>query len=290
MKIKINVLLLIILLIVLTAAGCGLFTSEGENVLPTTPLNPTETAGLPTSSENVPTTEAATETPVPAEPTQGADNSDVTVPTEGVTDVPEVTATDAPDPTAEPTPTPTATPVPTAATPATLSQADAAGILQLQIGTAYTIAYVDELRLNGEEYFEFTISDETQTYSPNVIIHVKSGEIFYFYSEDEVVEFANFPPDKGEDAGQTGGEEFTREDALALLMTLTPEELSLPKALAEYKTSIDSWTSMINMEECYCINVYEDLGDRQALVAMYYVTVDGSSVYQSDMGEFILIH
>lgn len=213
---------------------------------------------------------------------------------------PEATATPTPEPIQEttpteaPTPTVTATPTPTQVPVLTpLTEAESKALLLAAVGNAYDAEQTGEVTVDGSVYYLFTVSDAEHTYTPQIAVDTKSREIFYFYSQDEIVEFANFPPDNVESAG---GEEdnsedgFTADDAVALLKTLSAEDLGLPVVLSEYTIMVDEWTTMVYGLECYCINAYAELIGRKQLMGVYFVAIDGSAAYRSDMGDFVLIY
>jgi len=202
--------------------------------------------------------------------------------------VQEITPTEAPTPTLTATPAPTQAPV---LNP--LTETESKALLLAAVGNAYDAEQTGEVTVDGCVYYLFTVSDAEHTYTPQVAVNTKSQEIFYFYSQDEIVEFANFPPDNLESAG---GEEdnsedgFTSDDAVALLKTLSAEDLGLPVVLSEYTILVDEWTTMVYGLECYCINAYAELENRKQLMGVYFVAIDGSAAYRSDMGDFVLIY
>ena len=93
------------------------------------------------------------------------------------------------------------------------------------------------------------MSDEERSYEPLLAVNAVTKEMFYFYSRDEIVELAEFPPDNVE---SVGGEEpsdeeegFTSEDAVTLLKGISAAELGLPASLSEYTILVDEWTTMV---------------------------------------------
>lgn len=267
-----------LVLILLVSCKKVIFTGNNDP-LPTTPptqaVNPGtqdeqgDTQGTEQSGQSGTTAPVATATPTP-EPVQ------------------ETTPTDAPTPTATATPTPTQVPV-----QKPLTEAEAKAVLLSAVGNAYDAEQTGDITVDGSVYYLFTVSDAEHTYTPQVAVNTKSQEIFYFYSQDEIVEFANFPPDNLESAGgeeDSSEEGFTSDDAVALLETLTAEDLGLPVVLSEYTILVDEWTTMVYGLECYCINAYAELENRKQLMGVYFVAIDGSAAYRSDMGDFVLIY
>lgn len=167
-----------------------------------------------------------------------------------------------------------------------------------EIGAGYEAEYTGDTKTGGAEYYLFTVSDSAHTYTPQIAVNANSKEIFYYYSQDELAEFANFPPDNlesagGEDGkgdGNEGENAFTSQSAVDLLMGLTAAELGLPAKLSEYTILVDEWTTMVYGLECYCVNAYAELENRKQLMGVYFVAVDGSAAYRSDMGDFVLIY
>lgn len=255
-----------------------IFTGN-DDPLPTTP---------PTQAVNAGTQDGQGDT----QGTEQSGQSGTTAPVATATPTPEpvqqTTPTEAPTPTQTEAPTPTQAPV-----QKPLTEAEAKEVLLSAVGTAYDAEQTGEVTVDGSVYYLFTVSDAERTYTPQVAVNTKSREIFYFYSQDEIVEFANFPPDNLESAG---GEEdssedgFTSDDAVALLETLTAEDLGLPVVLSEYTILVDEWTTMVYGLECYCINAYAELENRKQLMGVYFVAIDGSAAYRSDMGDFVLIY
>ena len=230
--------------------------------------------GLPENEKN-PSDDPATENSAPT--TEPSNN----VPTENPSS--EETMTE--------TPTPTVTPSPT---PLPLTAEEAKKLLLAKIGTAYDAEKTDSAELAGTEYFLFLVSDEERDYEPLLAVNAVTKEIFYFYSQDEIVELVNFPPDNVEGVGgeDGSGEEdgFSADDAVTLLKGISAADLGLPAALSEYTIMVDEWTTMVYGQECYCINAYAELENRKQLMGVFFVAVDGSTAFRSDMGDFVLIH
>lgn len=278
--------------------SCKQVIFDGSDApLPTTPATKTPTAG----AEDAPqqgtekgqkTEQTATKAPELTE-NGNSDSTDLPIPTE------EPVVTEAPtaslSPSASPTPIPTATPIPPSPTSGPITAAEAKTVLLNEIGAGYEAEHDGETKSASGIYYLFTVSDSAHIYTPQIAVDANSKEIFYFYSQDELVEFANFPPDNLESVGGEEAEDgkengFTSQDAVALLNQLTPAELGLPVTLAEYTILVDEWTTMVYGLECYCVNAYAELENRKQLMGVYFVATDGSAAYRSDMGDFVLIY
>ncbi len=87
------------------------------------------------------------------------------------------------------------------------------------------------------------------------------------------------------------GEVLTKEQAVAAVARFSKETLGLANELGQYTIIVDEWTTMVKGKECYCLNVYDYVNDRQQLVKMFYVTMDGKEVFIHDdeLGEFTRI-
>ena len=266
----------VLVLTLLVSCKKVIFNGSGDP-LPTTPATKTPTAAGKNPEEGKKPEQEPTSAPVQA------------------TNTPTPTPVAAEEPTATPTPTstpiPTSTPTPTQG-PITASEAKA--VLLDEIGAGYEAEHTGDAKTGGAEYYLFTVSDSAHTYTPQIAVDANSKEIYYFYSQDELVEFANFPPDNLESAGgdENDGQEegFTAQDAVNLLNGLTEAELGLPAKLSEYTILVDEWTTMVYGLECYCVNAYAELVNRKQLMGVYFVAVDGSAAYRSDMGDFVLIY
>lgn len=204
-----------------------------------------------------------------------------------------------PTPTAVPEQAPTPTQAPVVLTPTPVPtqgpiSADAAKKLLLdEIGAGYAAEQTGSVRIAGTEYYLFTVSDREHVYTPQIAVDATSKELFYFYSEDELAEFANFPPDNVESAGgeeDAGDDGFQADDAVELLKSLSAMDLGLPAELSAYTILVDEWTTMVYGMECFCVNAYAELENRKQLMGVYFVAIDGSAAYRSDMGDFVLIY
>lgn len=266
-----------------------IFTGD-DKPLPTTPpiaTNPGTTDNQDSSTNQTEpdgaTQPTATATPVPEASAPDGSNA-------------EKEPTSAPESTPTPTPTPTPSPIPPVTeTPESepISVSEAKAVLLAAVGPGYEAEQTGDVTVEGYLYYLFDISDAEYTYTPQVAVNTKTKELFYFYSQDEMVEFANFPLDKVESAGGENGDTddgFTADDAVALLKGLTAEDLGLPVVLEEYTIMVDEWTTMVYGMECYGVNAYAELIGRKQLMGVFYVSIDGDAAYRSDMGDFVLIY
>jgi len=283
------------ILIISFLVSCKQVIFDGSDApLPTTPVTKTPTVATDKNPQQEPQDEQKTEQIVTKAPEQTGtgdlSSTDLLTPTE----VPEVTEAPAVDGSPTNSPTPTATPVPPTPTQGPVTAEEAKNLLLGEIGTEYEAGYDGETKVAGDMYYLFTVSDSAHVYTPQIAVNANNKEIFYFYSQDELAEFANFPPDNLESAGgeaEDGSENgFTSQDAIALLNNLTPAELGLPETLSEYTILVDEWTTMVYGLECYCVNAYAELENRKQLMGVYFVSLDGSAAYRSDMGDFVLIY
>ena len=268
-----------VLLLILTVSCKKVIFTGSDDPLPTTAATktPTAAADVQKQPENQNPEKEPTQAPVSQDP-------DEVTPTEAPTQAPAT-----PTPTPVPTEAPTATPV-----PQPLTMTEAKNLLLKEVGAGYEAENTGEADADGSKYYLFTVSDSAHTYTPQIAVNAQSKEIFYYYSEHEIAEFANFPPDNLESAGGEVDEEqddgFTSEDAVALLNGLSAAELGLPAVLSEYTILVDEWTTMVYGTECFCVNAYAELENRKQLMGVYFVATDGSVAYRSDMGDFVLIY
>ena len=286
-KHKLIICIYSILVLALLVSCKKVVFNGSDDPLPTTPATKTPTAAADKKPE-----QGTEKEPVKEPEKAEAGDSSLTnspTPTAAPTATPIPSPTDLPTATPTPSPTPTATPV-----PEPMSATEAKTLLLGEIGVGYEAEYNGEVKVEGTGYYLFTVSDNAHTYTPQIAVNANSKEIFYYYSQDEIAEFANFPPDNLESAGgDTGaGQEhgFTSQDAVELLNGLTPAQLGLPANLSEYTILVDEWTTMVYGLECYCVNAYAELENRKQLMGVYFVALDGSAAYRSDMGDFVLIY
>lgn len=239
-----------------------------------------ETGGIPSSTPTP--TVALTPTMTP-----------VVQPDASVTPVP----TTEPDPTkaATATQTPTKAPTPTEESVKQVTAAEALTVLRKEIDeTIYTISMLnDHLMLgDGKEYYMFCISDETGDLEPLLLVEKETGAIKCYTLEGVLSDFSGFPLDKVEKP-EPSSSEISKEKALELLKAVSKEKLGLAKELSEYdEITYDDWTTMVNGNACYSLNVFELSNGKMRLRGTYYVSLDGSKLYKLDgeTNEFIPLH
>ncbi len=272
------ILLIYMILLLGLLVSCKKVIFDGKDQpLPTTPVTKAPTAAA--------SDEQAGQTP---EENLQPENTPTDVPAQSMTGTPSPSLTD--EPVATPAPTATEAPTPTAGP---ISAAEAEKLLLGAIGGGYSIEQSGAVETAGSAYYLFTVSDSEHVYSPQIAVDARSKEMFYYYSQDEIAEFVNFPPDNLESAGkeeESEADDFSAEDAIALLKELTAEDLGLPAVLDEYTILVDEWTTMVYGTECFCVNAYAELENRKQLMGVYFVAIDGSAAYRSDMGDFVLIY
>ena len=234
-----------------------------------------ETGGIPTAT--LTPTAAPTLT---VAPTAQLDASTTPVPT-----------TEA-EPTKAETQAPTKAPTPTEEPAKKITAAEALTVLRKKIDEkVYTISMLnDHLMLgDGKEYYMFCISDATGDLEPLLLVEKETGEIKCYTLEGELSDFSGFPLDKVEKP-QPSSSEISKERALELLKAVGKEKLGLAKELAEYdEVTYDDWTTMVEGNTCYSLNVFELSNGKMRLRGTYYVSLDGSKLYKlnGETNEFI---
>lgn len=219
-------------------------------------VNPTGTASVTgTVAPDTPTPDGRPDTPVPP--------SDVT---------------EAPD-----APTPTEVPF--------LSQTEAEAIVRdiIQLDT-YSIELLDDhLMIDGSEYYSFCINDANgEGMAPLLIVEKLNGTLLCYDMSGVVANIEKFPLDKTE-TGNEGEKILTPEEAKEVLSGYSGERLGLAKETGSYDMTVDDWTTMADGTECYGINFFETVGEKQRFRGTFYVALDGSAVYSKDdvTGEFL---
>ena len=192
-----------------------------------------------------------------------------------------------------PTQTPTTAPTPTEEPVKQITAAEALTVLRKEIDeTTYTISMLnDHLMLgDGKEYYMFCISDATGDVEPLLLVEKETGVIQCYTLEGVLSDFSGFPLDKVETPEEPSSSEISKEKALELLKKVSKEKLGLAKELAEYdEITYDDWTTMVNGNTCYSLNVFELSNGKMRLRGTYYVSLDGSKLYKLDgeTNEFI---
>ncbi len=250
----------------LTMTACGSFFKSNDN-------KPSVTGTVsPTAASTTTPAQEATATPT-AMPTLSQAPAATTDTPATSTPMPVATATQAPTPSPEP-----------------ITAAEAVAVLKKYIDTSvYSISDPVLIDVDGKQYYQFTISDASQVYSPDVIVEAQSSKLYYYDSYNVLSAFESFPPDKTETANSQG-DTLTQDQAIALLKTLSAETLGLPDTLDSYNLKVDTWNTVVKGNECYCINVLSDKGGTTTLVGMYYVSLDGSLIYKNVEDDFVLIY
>lgn len=267
-------LLLVVGVIAIVALLIGFYKQDKEK----------ETGGIPSSTPTPTVAPTLTMTPV----VQLDANVSVTpVPTAEAEPTKAVTATQAP------TQTPTKAPTPTEELVKQITAAEALTVLRKEIDeTTYTISMLnDHLMLgDGKEYYMFCISDATGDLEPLLLVEKETGVIKCYTLEGVLSDFSGFPLDKVETPEKLTTSEISKEKALELLKTVSKEKLGLAKELSEYdEVTYDDWTTMVNGNACYSLNVFELSNGKMRLRGTYYVSLDGSKLYKLDgeTNEFI---
>ena len=265
-------LLLVVGVIAIVALLIGFYKQDKEK----------ETGGIPSSTPTPTAAPTLTMTPV----VQPDANVSVTpVPTAEAEPTKAVTATQ--------TPTQTKAPTPTEELVKQITAAEALTVLRKEIDeTTYTISMLnDHLMLgDGKEYYMFCISDATGDLEPLLLVEKETGVIKCYTLEGVLSDFSGFPLDKVETPEKPTTSEISKEKALELLKTVSKEKLGLAKELSEYdEVTYDDWTTMVNGNACYSLNVFELSNGKMRLRGTYYVSLDGSKLYKLDgeTNEFI---
>lgn len=249
------------------------------------------------------------EEPTPI-PTQQLQPGGVTMPPEDLTEgvkEPTPAPTDAlptPEPTAtQPEPSPTESPEPTqdtevSSTPEPTPQVTAPAAVG--IGTAeadeiladvfweegYRFTLSDsKFSLDGGTYYRYDVFYNGQVQGYDVLVGRTDGELFYY--EDGVRrEFDGLP----EHTKQPGNEEvpdgMTADAAAEMLKQFPYTSLGLPAELDECSLMLDNWKTVVQGEECFCLNVFYN----GTLAGNIYFTEDAEHVYYLDeFGEFVRV-
>lgn len=167
-----------------------------------------------------------------------------------------------------------------------LSQEDAYAALTKKVDPKlYQIESKGEYLADGNDYYEYKITGESESVKSVVLVDRKTGQLYYRL-DGVVSELTKFPPDKVQTAPVDT--EITKEEALELLNEIPYAKLLLPAELTEYTIQYDDWTTMVGDTECYGINAFADLGERMQLMGVYYVALDGSKIFgiDSETGDF----
>lgn len=146
----------------------------------------------------------------------------------------------------------------------------------------YEIALSDDhLSIEGKMYYVFVISEDKTILEPAILVNKITGSLSYYDTDGNVTAFTKFPLDNVETIS-AGDKKITSEEAVKILSNLSKKELRTEKEFAEYKTEVDTWTTVVNNTECYGINIFDTTSQGEILIGIFYVTVDGSIVYTVD--------
>lgn len=271
-------LTILCILMIFCLSGCSNITKVDFNTTPTPTSNP----------DGATATTAPSTTDDKPSPTEKAGNSGTDVsPTETGKDV----ITPTPAATAAPTPTAAANPTATTAPVLGISADEAKRVLEKKIDIqTYTVAGGSKITIDGEEYYRFSVSDSNKTYEPDILVNAATTAVYY-YMDGGLVDFEHFPMDNAELGSDEEDSKIDSDEAIDILLGIPQDMLGLAKPLTEYTLIPDSWETMILAKNCICINVYEKVdNDRMQLVALFYVSVDGDSIYKGEDEEFQLIY
>lgn len=196
--------------------------------------------------------------------------------------------TPAPGITQSPIITVTPTPVPVVK----LSAQDALEKVKEAIDSSiYTIVMEDQtMNIEDGVYYRFDILEGDVKVEPSILVNVSNGTLYCYDVDCNLSLFEKFPLDKVESI-ESGSKEITKEEAFVLLQKLSQAELGLPKALSEYLTITDDWTTIVEGgDNCYCFNIHEKDKNEQ-LVAVFYVSLSGNAIYKlnDELGQMVKI-
>ncbi len=245
-------------------------------------------------------------------PTQQVQPGGVTVPPEDLTGgaqeaTPEPTDTlqpTPPEPTAiQPEPSPTESIEPTQSPEASLTPeptpqvtapaAEGIGTAQAdeiladvfwEEGYRFTLSD-SKFSLDGGTYYRYDVSYNGQVQAYDVLVGREDGELYY-YEGGVFREFDGLP----EHAEQPGDEDIpdgmTADAAAEMLKQFPYTSLGLPAELDECSLMLDNWKTVVQGQECYCLNVFYN----GTLAGNIYFTEAAEHVYYLDeFGEFVRV-
>lgn len=211
-------------------------------------------------------------------------------PVEEVTPTVPPAATQTPQVTVTPEPTTSVSPEPSKEEGITEEQALKA-VKDAIANETYQVELSDkQLSVDGKMYYEFHVKDGNTAMEPSILVLKKDGTLYYYDKTGMISAFTKFPLDNVEHVGEAENA-IEENDAVSRVQKLSRATLGLEKELSEYTIEIDEWTTIVNSESCYCLNVFDQAGGTKQLVAVFYVSVDGTNVYRldEDSQEFINI-
>lgn len=143
----------------------------------------------------------------------------------------------------------------------------------------YDIKLVNEnLLIDNRSYYLFQVSSGNEVIEPLIVVDIATASINYYDERGELIDFNGFPLDKAEAIEPDSNIEAS--DAVSRLSELSQKALKLDKPLSEYEVETDyPWTTVVNGEQCYGVNLFDNSSKSRKLVAIYYVSVDGSAIY-----------
>lgn len=199
-------------------------------------------------------------------------------------------ATQAPEPTAADTQEVTQTPEPTDAAPyePAVSEIEANQKVTSEFwgsGDSYRVTLIDKKYALGDKYYyryEVLYKGHAEDYT--LLLEHETGELFAMKQGCSPEKFTGVKKEQEEtDAAE---KEMTEQKAAQLLEGLSASALMLPAELSECTLSLDEWKTLVNGEECYCLNVFY----QNALAGSLYFNMSGTSVYYLDeFGEFVRV-
>lgn len=146
------------------------------------------------------------------------------------------------------------------------------------------------LSIEGKEYYSFIISKDGVEIDPEIIVLVENGILYYYDKAGVISSFSKFPLDNVEIATPEG-EEIGKDAAIERVSKLSKSKLGLNKNLKDYIIEVDEWTTTVQGENTYCLNVFDKTNTGQQLVGVFYVSLDGKNIYKlnDETQEFVLI-
>jgi hypothetical protein len=154
----------------------------------------------------------------------------------------------------------------------------------------YFVGYNNDITIGENEYYEFSILNGDDIIKPNVLVNKVTGELLCLNEDNTTSPLSNHPLIASTNTGKEEEKDealeegkFSKEDALYKLSKVSKDILSLPVELSEYTIVYDDWNTVINGEECFGINATSKVEDRMINMGVFYVAVDGSSMYKFDV-------
>lgn len=152
-------------------------------------------------------------------------------------------------------------------------------------GDSYRVTLIDKKYALGDKYYyRYEVLYKGQAEDYTLLLEHETGELFAMKQEGSPEKFTGVKKEQEEtDAAE---KEMTEQKAAQLLEGLSASVLMLPAELSECTLSLDEWKTLVNGEECYCLNVFY----QNALAGSLYFNESGTSVYYLDeFGEFVRV-